>query len=116
LKKKHLSLDEVKAFMESGAQGLEGVIDASALEPDVKKARTDGSGDASGAGAAEATAGASAPPSSLSSSSAQAGVADAKAEKKKKKKEKAVAAGALSKNLDKRNTKMLSFGDDDDGW
>ena len=37
-----------------------------------------------------------------------------KEEKKKKKKKKAVVNGALSKKLNKRNTSMLSF--DDDNW
>ena len=88
------------------AAGLEGV-----LGPALKKARTEtgevgDTGDAVGDAVSE---------EGEKSAADRATEAKKKEEKKKKKKrKKAMVDGAMSKKLDKRNTSMLSF--DDDNW
>lgn len=108
LKKKHLSLEEVQAFMDGGAKGLEGV-----LEPTAKKAKTDAD-----ASEEQTTSEQSAAAAAVGDPTPTEGRDDkdmAKLKKKKKKRKPAVADGAMSKKLDKMNTKALSF-DDEDGW
>lgn len=78
--------------MEKGASGLEGV-----LEPAAKRARTEGD---------EAAVD---PPRGMGEKSSKL-----KKEKSGKKKSKSkVVDGALSKKLNKKNTSMLSFNEDD---
>ena len=92
------------------AAGLEGV-----LGPALKKAKTETEEDGAVGDAGDAVGDAvSKEGESAAGRPAETKKKEEETKKKKKKKKKAVVNGALSKKLNKRNTSMLSF--DDDNW